>query len=139
MQGPFTIGGYENRCKYMLGFMETEPAKKKIFVCYNLPLYLGYFKHFFQRFESQIYGFVDLEWCLGVETPDHLIPWLQMVNVKVRVPSEPEESDTMSQGLHSMHLKMFLKYSKVINIITDILFKRRTNLIKLLVSFRLGL
>ena len=34
--------------------------------------------------ESQIFGFVDLEWCLGVETPDHLVSWLQMVNVKVQ-------------------------------------------------------
>ena len=103
--GPFTIGKYEDVCQNMLCFMKNEPERKKIFLCYNLPLYLGYFKHFFQRFESQIFGFVDLEWCLGVETPDHLIPWLQMVNVKVRVPAEPEESDTMSQGLHSMLLK----------------------------------
>ena len=103
VQGPFTIGGYENVCKHMLDFMKNETGRKRIFLCYNLPLYLGYFKHFFSRFESHIYGFVDLEWCLGVETPDHLIPWLQMVNIKVRVPSEPEESDTMSQGLNSMY------------------------------------
>ena len=95
--GPVTHSTYENVCEYMLSYMGDDPAKKKIFICYNLPKYLGYFKHFFQRVESQIFGFVDLEWCLGVETPDHLVSWLQMINVKVRVPAEPAESDTISK------------------------------------------
>ena len=95
--GPLTNSSYKNVCDYMLNCMGDDPSKKKIFVCYNLPKYLGYFKHFFQRVESQIFGFVDLEWCLGVETPDHLVSWLQMINVKVQVPSEPVECDTMSR------------------------------------------
>ena len=82
----------------MVSYMESEPTRRKIIVCYNLPKYLCYFKTFFQRVEPQIFGFVDLEWCLGVETPDHLAPWLQMVQVlKADVGAEPHESDTVGK------------------------------------------
>ena len=82
----------------MVSYMESEPTRRKIIVCYNLPLYLGYFKTFFQRVEPQIFGFVDLEWCLGVETPEHLAPWLQMVQaLKGDVDAEPHESNTVGK------------------------------------------
>ena len=46
--GPVTHSTYEGVCDYMLSYVGDDPSRKKIFICYNLPKYLGYFKHFFQ-------------------------------------------------------------------------------------------
>ena len=46
--GPVTHSTYEGVCPYMLNYMKDDPSKKKIFICFDLPKYLGYFKHFFQ-------------------------------------------------------------------------------------------
>jgi hypothetical protein len=49
------------------------------------------------RCEDAILGFVDLEWCLGMDTPEHRMSWLQMVRLKLQVAAEPFESDTVAK------------------------------------------